>query len=101
MDDKTQDKKTKLRCDLCGKRFKKGGTRYRINLEVISDFDGYIEDFSKKPQDYLKEKVARILDQTKEMTEEELEEEVYLKRNWLVCVTCRDKLVRALKRLSR
>ncbi len=101
MDEKTQDKKGKLRCDLCGKRFKKGGTRYRINLEVVSDFDGYIEDFSKKPHDYLEEKVASILDQTKEMTEEELEEEVYLKRNWLVCVACRDKLVRALKRLTQ
>lgn len=101
MDEKAQDKKTKLRCDLCGKRFKKGGTRYRINLEVISDFDGHIEDFSKKPDDYLQEKIEKIMGQTEGMTEQELEEEVYLKRNWLVCVGCRDKLVRALKRLSR
>jgi len=100
MDEKSADKKAKLRCDLCGKRFKKGGTRYRINLEVVSDFDGYIEDFSKKPHDYLEEKVAGILDQTREMTEEELEEEVYLKRKWMVCVGCREGLLRALKRLS-
>jgi hypothetical protein len=91
--------KTKPRCDICGKRFKKGGTRYRINLEVISDFDGYIQDFSKKPEDHLKKKIEEILDQTKDMTEEELEEEVYLKRNWLVCVNCREKLLRSLEGL--
>ena len=91
--------RTKLRCDLCGRRFKKGGTRYRINLEVISDFDGHIEDFSKKPDDYLKKKVEKILDETKEMSEEELAEEVYLKRNWLVCVNCRERFKRSLEGL--
>jgi hypothetical protein len=91
--------KTKLRCDICGKRFKKGGTRYRINFEVISDFDGYIQDFSKKPEDHLKKKIEEILDQTEDMSEEELEEEVYLKRNWLVCVGCRTRFLRLLENL--
>lgn len=93
--------KTKLRCHLCGKRFKKGGTRYRLNLEIISDFDGHIEDFSKKPDDYLQKKVDEILEQTSGMTEEELEEEVYLKRNWLLCIGCRERFLRALNRLSQ
>jgi len=100
MNEKSSSSKTKLRCDICGRRFKKGGTKYRINLEIVSDFDGYIEDFSKKPEDYLEKKIGKILDETKDMTEKELEEEVYLKRNWLVCVNCREKLLRALKRLS-
>jgi hypothetical protein len=91
--------KTKPRCDICGKRFKKGGTRYRINFEIISDFDGYIQDFSQKPEDHLKKKIEEILDQTKDMSEEELEEEVYLKRNWLVCVDCRARLLRLLESL--
>jgi len=100
MDKKQPPEKTKLRCDLCSKRFKKGGTRYRINLEVISDFDGHIQDTSNKPDDYLQEKIEAILEETKQMTEEELEEEVYLKRNWLVCVSCREKFLRVLKKLS-
>jgi hypothetical protein len=91
--------KTKLRCDICGKRFKKGGTRYRINFEVVSDFDGYIQDFSQKPEDHLKKKIEEILEQTEDMTEEELEEEVYLKRNWLVCVDCRAKFLRLLEEM--
>jgi len=96
MNEKSSSSKTKLRCDLCGRRFKKGGTRYRINLEIISDFDGYIEDFSKKPEDYLEKKIEKTLDETKNKTEKELEEEIYLKRNWLVCINCREKFLRRL-----
>jgi hypothetical protein len=100
MPEKSFPAKTKLRCDICGRRFKKGGTRFRINLEIVSDFDGYIEDFSKKPKDYLEKKIDKILEETKEMTEEELEEEIYLKRNWLVCINCREKFIRFLKRIN-
>jgi hypothetical protein len=34
------------------------------------------------------------------MTEEELEEEIYLRRNWLVCIDCRGKFVGFLKKFS-
>ncbi|NIM99965.1 MAG: hypothetical protein GTO24_18390, partial [candidate division Zixibacteria bacterium] len=44
--------------------------------------------------------IEKALEETKEMTEKELEEEIYLKRNWLVCVNCRERFLRALKRLS-
>ncbi len=99
MVERSPSSKAKRRCHLCGKRFKKGGTRYRINLEIISDFDGHIEDFSKKPDDYLQQKIQKALEETKEMTEKELEEEIYLKRNWLVCVNCREKFLGFLKQL--
>jgi len=96
MNEKSSPGKAKLRCDICGKRFKKGGTRYRINIEVISDFDGYIEDFSKKPQGYLEKKIEKIIKETKELTEKELEEEVYLKRHGLICVNCREDFLKLL-----
>jgi pyruvate/oxaloacetate carboxyltransferase len=96
MNSKSSSQKQKLRCHVCGKRFKKGQTRYRINIEVISDFNGYIEDFSKKPQDYLEKKIQKIMKETKEMTEKELEEEVYLKRHGLVCVNCREEFLKLL-----
>jgi ribosomal protein L14E/L6E/L27E len=99
MNENSNTPKTKLRCDVCGKRFRKGGTRYRINLEIISDFDGYIEDVSKKPEDYLEKKVKKILDETKDMSEKELEEEICLKRKWQVCVNCREKFITFLKEL--
>lgn len=100
MNEKSSCSKTKLRCDVCGKRFKKGGTRYRVNLEVISDFDGYIEDVSKKPEDHLKKKIGEILRETEEMSEQELEEEIYLRRKWRLCVNCRAKLLKLFKKLS-
>lgn len=96
MNSKSSSGKEKLRCDVCGKRFKKGGTRYRINLEVISGFDGCIEDFSKKPEDYLEKKIQKIIKQTEKMTAKELEEEVYLKRRWLLCVNCREEFLKLL-----
>ncbi|MGB2805391.1 MAG: hypothetical protein WBD64_10920 [Candidatus Zixiibacteriota bacterium] len=99
MSEKSSPSKVKARCEVCGKRFKKGGTRYRVNLEIISDFDGYIEDVSKKPEDHLKKKIGEILRETEEMSEQELEEEIYLKRNWRVCVNCRAKLLNVLKKL--
>jgi hypothetical protein len=88
---------TKLRCDFCGKRFKKGGTRYRIKIEVVSDFDGYLEDWSKKPNDFLQRKIKKTLEDTKDMTEKEIEEQVYLKREFLACVKCREKFLKNLK----
>ena len=98
MNSKSSSGKEKLRCDVCGKRFKKGATRYRINIEVISDFDGYIEDSSKKPEDYLEKKIHKIMQETEKMTEKELEEEVYLRRHWLMCVNCREKFLKLLKK---
>ena len=99
MSKKSSSAKVKARCEVCGKRFRKGGTRYRVNLEIISDFDGHIEDFSKKPDDHLENKIGEILKETEHMSEQELEEEIYLKRNWRVCVNCRAKLLKVLKKL--
>jgi hypothetical protein len=99
MSEKSSPSKVKARCEVCGKRFKKGGTRYRVNLEIVSDFDGHIEDFTKKPGNHLEKKIAEILEETEEMSEQELEEEIYLKRNWRVCVNCRARLLAALKKL--
>ena len=98
MNPKSSTKKQKVRCDVCGKRFKKGGTRYRINLEVISDFNGYIEDFSKKREDHLEKKIHKITKETEEMTEEQLAEDVYLQRQWFMCVNCREEFLKLLKR---
>ena len=100
MNSKASSQKSRLRCDVCGKRFKKGGNRYRINLEVISDFDGYIEDFSKKPEGYLQKKIDKIMKETEEMTEEQLEEDVYLERHWLMCVNCREDLLKTLEKFK-
>ena len=92
MEKELKDKK--LRCDFCGRRFKKGGTRYRIKIEIVSDFDGHLEDWSKKPDDYLQKKIEKSLEDTKDMTENEIEEQIYLKREFLACLKCREKFLK-------
>ena len=92
MEKELKDKK--LRCDFCGRRFKKGGTRYRIKIEIVSDFDGHLEDWSKKPDDYLQKKIEKSLEDTKDMTEKEIEEQIYLKREFLACLKCREKFLK-------
>ena len=90
----------KARCDFCGKRFKKGSTRYRIKIEVVSDFDGYLEDWSRKPQDFLQVKIDKALEHTKDMSEKQIAEQIYLKREFLACVKCREDFLKALANLS-
>lgn len=96
----TTEKKEKPRCDFCGKRFRKGKTRYRIKIEVFSDFDGYLEDLSKKSEDFMEKKIKKIIENTKDLSEKELEEQIYLKREFLVCVGCREEFLRSLKELK-
>lgn len=92
MEKELKDKK--LRCDFCGRRFKKGGTKYRIKIEIVSDFDGHLEDWSKKPDDYLQKKIEKSIEHTRDMTEKEIEEQIYLKREFLACLECREKLLK-------
>lgn len=89
--------KKKLRCIRCGKRLKKGGLKYNIKLEVASDFDGYLEDFSNKPLNYLEKRLKSLEQDLEKRTEKELEEDVYIQKSFLVCEECRDLFVRILK----
>jgi hypothetical protein len=88
-----EEKTLKLRCVHCGKRFKKGGVKYNILIEVASDFDGYVEDWSKKPLDYLEKQMAKLEKEFEQKDEKEIEEEVYLRRKSLFCPKCREKFL--------
>jgi hypothetical protein len=78
----------KSRCARCGKRFRKGGPAYRIKAELISHFDGHIRGSGKE----LKELVAEIETLMENITEEELERQIYRKFEYLVCPACRDEI---------
>ena len=91
------EKNPRVRCAHCGKRFKKGGLKYNILIEVASDFDGYIEDWSKKPWNHLEKQMAKISKELEHTKEKEIEEEVYLKRKVLVCPQCREEFLQFWK----
>jgi DNA-directed RNA polymerase subunit RPC12/RpoP len=78
----------KNRCARCGKRFKKGGPAYRLKAELISHFDGYINDSRKG----LKELVEEIEPLIENMAGEELERQIYQKFEYVVCPSCRNEI---------
>ncbi|MCJ7507804.1 MAG: hypothetical protein MUO85_03615 [candidate division Zixibacteria bacterium] len=93
--------KKKARCAKCGKRLKKGGLKYNIRVEVASDFDGYLEDYSKKPLDFLENRLKILEEDLKNRSEKELEEDVYIERSFLVCEGCRDQFVKILREFEK
>jgi hypothetical protein len=93
--------KKKVRCIKCGKRLKKGGLKYNIKIQVASDFDGYLEDYSKKPLDYLEKRLRMLEKDLEHKTEKELGEDVYIEKSFLVCEGCRDRFVEILKKFGR
>jgi len=94
------DTKRKVNCAQCGRRLKRGGLKYNIKIQVVSDFDGYLEDYRRKPLDYLEKKLQTLERDLAYRTSKELEEDVNLERVFLVCEECRDVFVRSLKRFE-
>jgi hypothetical protein len=86
----------KRRCHLCGKRFKKGGLKYRLRAELISDFDGYLSLPYDEKKDYAQE-IKDTVEASKGKSEKELEAEVYQKFEFLLCPDCKKRLVSFLK----
>jgi hypothetical protein len=86
----------KRTCHLCGKRFKKGGLKYRLKAELVSDFDGYLSLPYDEKKDYSQE-IRDTVEALKGKSEKELEEEVYQKLELLLCPDCKRKLISFLK----
>lgn len=85
--------KGKKRCTKCGTRIKKGGVAYWLKAELVSEFDGYI--YPDKKTD-LKGFIEKINIELEGQSPEEIEEQIYKKFEYLVCVRCRDELDRFL-----
>jgi hypothetical protein len=88
--------KDKARCERCGKRLKKGGSNYRLECFIVSDFDGYL-DISATKRDW--QEIAKEIEYSG-LTEEELEEQVYFKLEQKLCFDCRCDVINFLKRKS-
>jgi len=90
----------KRRCHLCGKRLKKGGLKYHLKAELISDFDGYLSVPYDQKKDYAQE-IKDTIAASKGKSDKELEEEVYQKFEFLFCPDCKTRLVSFLKSRKR
>lgn len=71
-------------CSRCGRKLKRGETKYVIYISIVSDFDGVLpvgED----------EDIQELIESGEGLSEEELNNEVYEEMAFLVCKSCRDK----------
>jgi len=89
------NEKKDARCHRCGKRLKKGGDNYRLDCTITADFDGYIDEVSLKVLDEAVEDI-----ELSGLTEEELQEQVYLNIRQKLCFACRNEIVNYLKGIS-
>ena len=69
-------------CDRCGREIEEGGDFYEIEIVVKAGFDGVIKETDMDTDEILKS--------TEAYSEEDLERMVYEKRNYVLCVRCKE-----------
>ena len=84
----------KTRCARCGKRIKKGGVSYQFKAELISSFDGHI---TSSQHESMSEILARLDSELDELSEEQIEKQIYHKIEYIVCPVCRDEIEKYLE----
>lgn len=80
---------TLLRCQSCGRELSRGGLKYVVEVKSFADFDGYLEDY---PGD-IEEGVNELLDSMENMDSASIEDDVYQEMFFIVCKSCRDRLI--------
>ncbi len=77
-------------CDKCGEYLPEGSLKYSVQIQLISDFDGVImcdqAGSEAESQD--------IMEQAEEVSEQELEDEVYQELAFVLCSRCRKHFAR-------
>lgn len=73
-------------CQLCGARLPSGSLKYILKLEIWADFDGHLEE--EDPRN-----LKPLLKKLEEANPVELEEEVHCARYFLICASCRGRIL--------
>ncbi len=76
------------RCEKCGRALPQGSIYYRLNISLLQEFDGMIEEPEGTS---LKDFIARINEQTAGVPESLLEEEVHREFTFILCGRCKEK----------
>ena len=86
-----------LCCQFCGIKIPPGGVFYVGRTEIISGSDGILPDTGESADSIIKKALSEI----KELTEQELMEEVYQEIELILCRKCRlvfrDKILEMVK----
>jgi hypothetical protein len=74
----------------CGRILKPGALKYLVNIRVVADFDGVINEVEGDTEELINE----VLRQIEGMDAEDLERDVYEELHLLLCKRCKDHFVR-------
>ncbi len=77
-------------CDRCGAYLPEGSRRYTVNVQIVSDCDGFIlfggDTFTEEPQ--------RIFNEIENSDDKELEEDMYQEASFILCLNCKKRFAR-------
>ena len=86
-----------LCCQVCGTKIPPGGVFYRARTEIISGSDGILPDTGESGDAI----IDKALSEVKELTEQQVMEEVYQEIKLILCGRCRlvfrDKILEMVK----
>jgi len=74
-------------CDRCGQPIEDGTLRYEARIQVFAAYDPLEISFDDLTQDHSAE-IAKIVEQCKDLTEEDLMRDVYLDFHFDLCRPC-------------
>ena len=82
-------------CDRCDAELPLGATRYRVRIEITSDWDGYLPDMDL--DEHAKD---RLLQQLANLDEQTLEDQVHMELALTLCPACRAHFLEELELAS-
>lgn len=74
-------------CDRCGQPIEDGALRYEARIQVFAAYDPLDITFEDLSLDHSAE-IRRILEECKDVSEEELMKDVYVELHFDLCCTC-------------
>ena len=78
-------------CYRCGRVFEPGGLAYRVRVEMVTDFDGYLNADGLGPSVSVEDAAFEAMTAAASRSAEELSEEIYRERTLLLCQPCAER----------
>ena len=82
-------------CQKCGKKIPMGRTKYDVHVEVVSDFNGFLPDFTDEAK-----QMAEVLDEAEGLDEQALEDDVHREFSLILCRACMREVVGELREIA-
>ena len=76
-------------CEKCGRALKPGELKYKVTIDLVSMYDGYIEESDED----VEEEIERLIDALSRQDPDEAAKDVAQTINLVMCRQCRNELV--------